>query len=218
MVFEGEGEVGSERGAGRLMLIEFELEGRIPAKKNNRKNLPSGISIPSKDYNLWHKDAKSQIIPQIEELTQQGLILPIDYCEEIKLILFYGDRKAADNGNKSESVHDLLVDVDFLYDDRWLVTGPTNQKPVYKKGYYGCRVMIFTGYNYEINSAAFQDYMRKLKKRDNKIKSLFKKKKYYSLVKYFINDLTQIQLQYIVNAIPDYMSKNYPTLTKQLMK
>lgn len=46
------------------MTYRFRLAGEVPAKKNNRRTLPNGRSIPSKGYLAWHETALVQLIFQ----------------------------------------------------------------------------------------------------------------------------------------------------------
>ena len=99
---------------------QFTIKGRIPSKKNSRIIVCRGkypLSLPSKKYTEWHKDAGEQLIKQV--------IDPIHIVEECKitLTLFAPDKRKADLTNKAESVMDLLVDYGIIEDDNWFVVG-----------------------------------------------------------------------------------------------
>lgn len=123
-------------------MITFTLEGRIPSKKNSKQifqNKKTGkpFITSSKDFKLWNQAQSLQI-----NLQKHKYDLPIKKCESITVKLFYGDLRGADNTNKVESIHDLLVDNGILEDDNWKVTGTTIQIPIYRKGKPGCEIII----------------------------------------------------------------------------
>ena len=87
--------------------------------------------IPSKAYIKWHKIALADLKYQMLKVRSK-IEFPIKQCKEISVYLTYGDRRGADNSNKIESIHDLLVDAGALIDDKWVVTGGTHQIPLFK--------------------------------------------------------------------------------------
>lgn len=124
--------------------IYFKLEGVIPPKKNSKQIFVNPRTkrltvIPSKRHKEWHKHASLQLAVQ-----KNNLDLPIKECEYLEVTLFYADKRGRDNTNIVESVHDLLVDNGILDDDKWQVTGPTIQIPVYRKNHAGCEITIET--------------------------------------------------------------------------
>lgn len=89
------------------------LKGRIPSKKNSRwikiiRGVP--ISLPSKKYKDWHKDASWQ-------LKEQRVTAPP--FSVIKIVIYAPDKRAADLTNKAESIMDLLTDNEVIADDNW---------------------------------------------------------------------------------------------------
>ena len=123
-------------------IVTFYLEGRIPSKKNNNqifRNKRTGrpFITSQESYKTWHAAQSLQL-----NLQKSKYKLPIKKCEKITVKLFYGDLRKADNTNKAESVHDLIVDNGILEDDNWFVTGITEQIPEYRKGKPGCEIII----------------------------------------------------------------------------
>jgi Holliday junction resolvase RusA-like endonuclease len=93
------------------------IEGRIIAKKNSRRTIKSGRSLPSKKYEEWHKEASFQL------LLQRAVKFPVQNDLFIKILFFFPDNRKTDLSNKAESVMDLLVDCGVLDDDNWKVVG-----------------------------------------------------------------------------------------------
>lgn len=123
-------------------IVTFQLDGRIPSKKNSKRifvnpRTKRPIIASQKNYMDWHAIQSLQL-----NLQKSKYDLPIKKCEKITVKLFYGDLRKADNSNKVESVHDLLVDNGILEDDNWQVTGRTEQIPEYRKGEPGCEIIL----------------------------------------------------------------------------
>lgn len=123
-------------------IITFHLDGRIPSKKNSKqifqnKRTGKPFITTQKNYKSWHTVQSLQL-----NLQKSKYNLPIKKCEKVTLKLFYGDYLVADNTNKADSIHDLLVDNGILEDDNWKVTGRTEQIPIYRKGQAGCEIII----------------------------------------------------------------------------
>jgi len=126
-------------------IITFELTGRIPSKKNNKSirfnpRTKKPFITSSKDYKKWHEYASLQINTQKSDI--KNVEFPIQKCDYIETTLFYGTKHRSDNTNKTESVHDLLVDMGVLQDDNWQITGRTTQIPIYREKEPGAQVVI----------------------------------------------------------------------------
>ena len=96
------------------MSIRFTLYGDVPSKKNQRiLTMIHGrpMSLPSKNYKLWHKEASRQL--------QTLNIAPVTSACFISLMFYSSTKRKADLSNKVESVNDLLVDNGILEDDNW---------------------------------------------------------------------------------------------------
>ena len=121
-----------------MKLIRYYCPGSIPSKKNSKNVVPikskttgriKRVPINNKRYTDWHKECKEFIKNEFGLPPE-----PIQDCYKIIVDLYYGDKRRADNTNKVESIHDLLVDIGVLKDDNWMVTGPTTQVPHFDKG------------------------------------------------------------------------------------
>jgi len=126
-------------------IITFELTGRIPSKKNNKSirsnpRTKKPFITSSKDYKKWHEYASLQINTQKSDI--KNVQFPIQKCDYIETTLFYGTKHRSDNTNKTESVHDLLVDMGVLQDDNWQITGRTTQIPIYREKEPGAEIVI----------------------------------------------------------------------------
>ena len=126
-------------------IITFELTGRIPSKKNNKsirfnRKTKRPFITSSDDYKKWHGYASLQINTQKSDI--KNVQFPIQKCDYIETTLFYGTKHRSDNTNKTESVHDLLVDMGVLQDDNWQITGRTTQIPIYRKKEPGAEIVI----------------------------------------------------------------------------
>jgi len=90
------------------------LTGRIPSKKNSRMKITvrgNSFMVPNKQYKEWHKDASLQLMAQKAKSVQTPCLMELHF--------YYPDNRSADNTNKAESVHDLLVDNKIIEDDDW---------------------------------------------------------------------------------------------------
>lgn len=83
------------------------IEGETPSKKNSRITLRNGRTIPSKNYQQWHKEALSQI---------RAPENPINYPVLIHLVFTHGDLRRRDSDNGCSSIMDTLVDAGVLAD------------------------------------------------------------------------------------------------------
>lgn len=117
----------------------YEGEGRVPSKKNSKRIFKRGkrtIVLPSKIHEKWHKDAmiylKAFGVPNT----------PIMRVMKCKCVIYYPDHRVADNTNKVESIHDLMVDAKVLHDDSWQVMPKTSQEALYRKNKGGFKLYL----------------------------------------------------------------------------
>jgi len=126
-------------------IVVFELDGLIPSKKNSKqmyKNRRTGKFFPasSDKYKQWQQTASYQI--NLQKSSHKLIKFPIQKCKFIRVTLFFGTLGRADNTNKVESVHDLLVDTGIIADDDWQSTGVTTQIPEYRKNKPGAYIVM----------------------------------------------------------------------------
>jgi hypothetical protein len=125
-------------------IVVFELDGLIPSKKNSKqifkKKSGQRFITSSNAYKKWQQGAAYQI--NLQKSNFKKTVFPIKKCVFIRVTLFFGDRKRADNTNKVESVHDLLVDTGIIADDDWQSTGVTTQIPEYREKKPGAYIVI----------------------------------------------------------------------------
>ncbi len=133
------------------MKIVLHIDGRIPSKKNSRVTVKkTGRSFPSKKYSDWHKGASLQLALQ-KNCVARHIQLPLVKCKSIIVTLYYPDKRKADNTNKVESVHDLLVDMAILEDDSWDIVPITIQIAKYRKNKPGAKIVITGDFPYSEN-------------------------------------------------------------------
>jgi len=122
-----------------MIVVMYEGVGRVPSKKNSKRIFRRGgrtIVIPSKIHEKWHKQC-------MIDLKEGGLPnIPIQRVKVCKCTIYYPDHHAADNTNKVESIHDLLVDVGILIDDNWKVLPSTFQQASYRKAEGGFKIHL----------------------------------------------------------------------------
>lgn len=96
--------------------MRLTLLGRIPSKKNSKVIITTRsrpILVPSSKYNQWHRRLSKELM-QYKGSNLSG----IHYL----LIEFWmPDRRRTDLTNKAESIMDLLVDLNIIKDDSWVV-------------------------------------------------------------------------------------------------
>lgn len=92
-------------------MIEINLEGNIPSKKNSRINRADGVSFPSTKYTQWEADA----IKQVRLQTRQRFLKPVKF----EVIVYFGTNTRADLDNRVTSILDMLVEALVLRDDKW---------------------------------------------------------------------------------------------------
>lgn len=97
------------------MQYQFYINGETPAKKNNRITLKSGRTIPSKRYQLWHKEAIAQLLAQTRPESS------IDEPIVISLCFYHGDKRRRDSDNGTSSILDTLTDAHIIADDSWQI-------------------------------------------------------------------------------------------------
>ncbi len=95
--------------------------GRIPSKKNNRRNYGT-TSLPSKRFLEWQESAAYQLIKH------KGIC--IEGVTRIQMDFYFPDNRKCDLDNKSSSVLDMLVKIGILKDDNWQYTGSIFLNPV----------------------------------------------------------------------------------------
>lgn len=122
-----------------MIVLKYELEGRVPSKKNSKRifrKRGKTFVLPSKLHEKWHKVCMAEIqligIPNV----------PIERVQLCKCIIYYPDHYRADNTNKVESVHDLLVDAKIIADDNFKVMPNTLQNGKYRKNLGGFEIYL----------------------------------------------------------------------------
>jgi len=86
---------------------------------------------PNDLYNDFVKEWRPKLVQQMAwwsaRFKDKGLIFPIEKCA-CSIKLYFRDRYKADNGNKTETIHDLLKECGVIIDDNYTVLNPTNSK------------------------------------------------------------------------------------------
>ena len=82
----------------------FIFKGETPAKKNSRRTLRNGKTIPSRRFEAWHADSLFSL------LHQKRPAKPIDTPICITMVFCHGDRTRRDSDNEATSILDLLQD------------------------------------------------------------------------------------------------------------
>lgn len=104
-------------------MVEIELSGNVPSKKNSRINLKSGKSIPSLKYTAWRNAA----LWQVKQQTRHLFTNPV----KLEVVVYFGTNVRADLDNRVTSILDMLVDALVLQDDKW-----QNVPEIYAKAEY----------------------------------------------------------------------------------
>lgn len=107
-------------------MIEIQLEGAIPSKKNQRINTQSGRSFPSKEFTDWQESA----IVQIRQQTRKRFLVPV----ELEVVCIFGRRTVSDLDNRLTSIMDMLHEALVIRDDRWEYVPKVSVEAEYKKG------------------------------------------------------------------------------------
>jgi Holliday junction resolvase RusA-like endonuclease len=89
--------------------MKYIIPWRIPSKKNSKQVFRNRL-FPSKNYIAWQKEMMQYL------QDEYGQLRTYDSCE-IKMTIFFPDRRKSDLTNKAESIMDLLVDFWILKDD-----------------------------------------------------------------------------------------------------
>lgn len=92
-------------------MVELNLEGNIPSKKNSRINRSDGKSFPNKKFIQWQDDA----IRMVRAQTRHRFYVPV----QIEVIVYFGTLAKADLDNRLTSILDMLVEALVLRDDKW---------------------------------------------------------------------------------------------------
>ena len=121
------------------MTYRFTLAGEVPAKKNNRRTLPNGRSIPSKGYLAWHETALVQLILQKRA---RHIKQPLAGRLCIDITLTHGDLRRRDGDNGATSVLDTLRDAGIIKDDCWEICRTIRIENRYEKGRARCEIFI----------------------------------------------------------------------------
>ena len=92
-----------------MKLFHLVIKGRIPSKKNNRRNYVK-TSLPSVKFLEWHHNATTQL------LSHKGLNMD---KFDAQFEFWMPDNRVTDIDNKVSSVLDLLKDLNIIVDDSW---------------------------------------------------------------------------------------------------
>jgi Holliday junction resolvase RusA-like endonuclease len=115
-------------------MIELQLEGNVPSKKNSRVRTRSGSSIPSRAFYDWQKSALLQVKTQTRA---RGLT-----NVSVEVIIYFGTNVRADLDNRLTSILDMLVEGLVLRDDKWQDVPLLQVQAEYRKGAPGAFVRI----------------------------------------------------------------------------
>lgn len=115
-------------------MVELQLEGSVPSKKNSRINRGDGMSFPSKKFIQWQDDALRQTRIQ----TRQRFLVPV----AVEVIIYFGTMVRADLDNRLTSILDMLVEALVLPDDKWQDVPRMSVQAEYRKGKPGAFVRI----------------------------------------------------------------------------
>lgn len=107
-------------------MLELRLDGAIPSKKNQRINISSGRSFPSKEFTDWQNYALKAVRIQ----TRKRFLVPV----EIELICTFGDLLIRDMDNRLTSVLDMLKEAMVIRDDRWQYVPKASVEAAYVAG------------------------------------------------------------------------------------
>ena len=103
-----------------MRIFHLIVEGRVPSKKNNRRNY-GRTSLPSVRFLEWENSACIQLLKHKN--------IQISPIQEIQMDFYFPDNKRTDLDNKSSSVLDMLVKQGIIEDDRWQITGSIFLRP-----------------------------------------------------------------------------------------
>lgn len=115
----------------------FVFEGETPAKKNSRRTLRNGRTIPSRRFEAWHADSLFSL------LRQKRPAKPIDTPLCIKMVFCHGDRTRRDSDNEATSILDLLQDGLVIADDNWQIVRRICVINRYEKNNAHCEIFLY---------------------------------------------------------------------------
>lgn len=118
------------------MKYRFVLNGETPAKKNSRRTLRNGKTIPSARFMAWHNDADFQLACQKSPET------PIKEPISIKMVFYHWDYSKRDSDNSATSILDLLRDNCIIYDDNWQIIRQIHIENHYEKNNAHCEIIL----------------------------------------------------------------------------
>ena len=118
------------------MKYKFILSGETPSKKNSRRTLPNGKTIPSKGFMIWHEER------YLELLKQKKPAAPLNRNLLVKMKFYHGDLVRRDSDNQATSVLDLLKDIKIIEDDNWKIVQKIEIENLYTKGVSKCVIEI----------------------------------------------------------------------------
>lgn len=116
------------------MIVEIELSGNVPSKKNSRINLSSGKSIPSAKYRAWRNAA----LWQVKQQTRHLFTKPV----KLEVVVYFSTKIRADLDNRVTSILDMLVDALVLQDDKWQNVPEIHAKAEYRQHQPGALIRL----------------------------------------------------------------------------
>lgn len=118
---------------GEVITLEEIRKIVVPSKKNQKRpmvNKTTGRAylIPSQQYLDWLKEHIKVFDDYYLKLYERrDISLPIVRCD-IKVLFYYPDARTRDNGNKYETIRDMLRDSGIIADDSFKVFNNENTK------------------------------------------------------------------------------------------
>ena len=100
------------------MKTTFIINGEAPAKKNNRRTLANGQTIPSAGHVAWHDAAMFQFRHDYPDFLHKP---PINQPVRIRLSFYHNTKQRRDSDNQATSILDLLKDLAVIKDDCWQI-------------------------------------------------------------------------------------------------
>lgn len=118
------------------MRYRFLIEGETPAKKNSRRTLRNGKTIPSVRFMQWHNDASFQV------MCQKRPAKPIERPAAVDMVFYHGDCTRRDSDNAATSILDLLKDTLVIADDNWKIIRQINIVNRYDRNNARCEITL----------------------------------------------------------------------------
>lgn len=118
------------------MRYRFIIEGETPSKKNSRRTLRNGKTIPSARFVSWHNDASFQIV------CQKRPAKPIERPLAVRLVFYHGDHTRRDSDNGATSILDLLKDTLVIADDNWMIVRQIEIENHYDRNNAHCDITL----------------------------------------------------------------------------